>query len=146
MRGTSAATRLIIASSVGNALEFYEILVYGYFAVVISKVFFPAAYQACQFSLRLARSAFHFWRAPSARFFSVPMGSQRAQTSADTVDPSDDRWHRLDDGDAKLWFCRSIGADPRHRRAVVATGGAAGVALEISVVSKPPDDGRQTTD
>jgi len=37
MRGTGAATRLIIASSVGNALEFYEILVYGYFAVTISK-------------------------------------------------------------------------------------------------------------
>jgi hypothetical protein len=29
MRGAGAATRLIIASSVGNALEFYEILVYG---------------------------------------------------------------------------------------------------------------------
>jgi hypothetical protein len=27
MRGAGAATRLIIASSVGNALEFYEILV-----------------------------------------------------------------------------------------------------------------------
>jgi hypothetical protein len=29
MSGAGAATRLIIASSVGNALEFYEILVYG---------------------------------------------------------------------------------------------------------------------
>jgi hypothetical protein len=46
MRGAGAATRLIIASSVGNALEFYEILVYGYFAVTISKVFFPAANEA----------------------------------------------------------------------------------------------------
>ncbi|HEX8827365.1 MAG TPA: hypothetical protein VF778_04555, partial [Xanthobacteraceae bacterium] len=43
MHGTGVATRLIIASSIGNALEFYEILVYGYFAVIISKVFFPAA-------------------------------------------------------------------------------------------------------
>ncbi len=42
-QGTGAAARLIIAASLGNALEFYEILVYGYFAVVISKVFFPAA-------------------------------------------------------------------------------------------------------
>jgi MFS transporter, MHS family, proline/betaine transporter len=38
-----AGTRLILAASLGNALEFYEILVYGYFAVTISKVFFPAA-------------------------------------------------------------------------------------------------------
>src|SRR6516164_1609217 len=46
LHGAGAAMRLIIASSVGNALEFYEILVYGYFAVVISKVFFPAADEA----------------------------------------------------------------------------------------------------
>ena len=42
-RSVAAATRLIVAASVGNALEFYEILVYGYFAVTIAKVFFPAA-------------------------------------------------------------------------------------------------------
>jgi MHS family proline/betaine transporter-like MFS transporter len=41
--GAGEATRLIVAASLGNALEFYEILVYGYFAVIISKVFFPAA-------------------------------------------------------------------------------------------------------
>ncbi len=46
IHGAGAATRLIIASSVGNALEFYEILVYGYFAVTIAKVFFPAADEA----------------------------------------------------------------------------------------------------
>ena len=46
VHGTGAATRLIIAASVGNALEFYEILVYGYFAVIVAKVFFPAADEA----------------------------------------------------------------------------------------------------
>src|ERR1700722_14926308 len=44
--GAGSATRLILAASLGNALEFYEILVYGYFAVIISKVFFPAADEA----------------------------------------------------------------------------------------------------
>jgi MHS family proline/betaine transporter-like MFS transporter len=34
-------TRLIIATSVGNALEWYDITVYGYFAVYLSKAFFP---------------------------------------------------------------------------------------------------------
>lgn len=41
--GAGFATQLIVAAAVGNALEFYEILVYGYFAVTIAKVFFPAA-------------------------------------------------------------------------------------------------------
>jgi len=34
-------TRLIVATSIGNALEWYDIAVYGYFAVYISKAFFP---------------------------------------------------------------------------------------------------------
>lgn len=33
----------ICAASIGNALEFYDLLIYGYFAVVIGKLFFPAA-------------------------------------------------------------------------------------------------------
>ncbi|MDR6584302.1 MFS transporter [Herbaspirillum sp. BH-1] len=32
----------ICAASIGNALEFYDLLIYGYFAVVIGKLFFPA--------------------------------------------------------------------------------------------------------
>src|SRR6195256_6628649 len=35
-------TRLIVATSIGNALEWYNIAVYGYFAVYISKAFFPS--------------------------------------------------------------------------------------------------------
>ncbi|QPF85861.1 MFS transporter [Bradyrhizobium genosp. L] len=34
--------RLIVATSIGNALEWYDISVYAYFAVYISKAFFPA--------------------------------------------------------------------------------------------------------
>jgi MFS transporter, MHS family, proline/betaine transporter len=34
-------TKLVVATSVGNALEWYDIAVYGYFAVYISKAFFP---------------------------------------------------------------------------------------------------------
>jgi MHS family proline/betaine transporter-like MFS transporter len=32
----------IVAASIGNALEFYDLLIYGYFAVVIGKLFFPS--------------------------------------------------------------------------------------------------------
>jgi len=35
-------THLIVATSVGNALEWYDIVIYGYFALAISKVFFPS--------------------------------------------------------------------------------------------------------
>jgi MHS family proline/betaine transporter-like MFS transporter len=48
LRGTSAAgpqekgfTKLIVAVSIGNALEWYDISSYGYFAVYISRAFFP---------------------------------------------------------------------------------------------------------
>jgi MHS family proline/betaine transporter-like MFS transporter len=34
-------TRLVAATSIGNALEWYDITVYGYFAVYLSKAFFP---------------------------------------------------------------------------------------------------------
>src|ERR1700757_4789747 len=35
-------TKLIIATSVGNALEWFDISSYAYFALYISKAFFPA--------------------------------------------------------------------------------------------------------
>lgn len=36
-----SAVRVIVAASIGNALEWFDFLIYGYFAVTISKVFFP---------------------------------------------------------------------------------------------------------
>ncbi|HET7888915.1 MAG TPA: MFS transporter [Bradyrhizobium sp.] len=40
-RREKSITRLIVATSVGNALEWYDITIYGYFAVYVSKAFFP---------------------------------------------------------------------------------------------------------
>ena len=34
--------RVITAISIGNALEWFEIVIYGFLAVTISKLFFPA--------------------------------------------------------------------------------------------------------
>jgi len=45
--------RILAAASIGNALEWYDILVYGYFAVTISKLFFPAADQTTSLLLAL---------------------------------------------------------------------------------------------
>jgi MHS family proline/betaine transporter-like MFS transporter len=40
--GEKSFAKQVIATSVGNALEWFDIAVYGYFAVYISKAFFPA--------------------------------------------------------------------------------------------------------
>lgn len=41
--GQASTVKVLAAASIGNALEWYDILVYGYFAVTISKLFFPTA-------------------------------------------------------------------------------------------------------
>jgi MHS family proline/betaine transporter-like MFS transporter len=43
VRHQSSTFKILAAASIGNALEWYDILVYGYFAVTISKLFFPTA-------------------------------------------------------------------------------------------------------
>jgi MFS transporter, MHS family, proline/betaine transporter len=48
--------RLVAAASIGNALEWFDLLIYGYFAVTISSVFFPA--QDKLLSLLLAYGTF----------------------------------------------------------------------------------------
>jgi MHS family proline/betaine transporter-like MFS transporter len=42
VRARPSLTRIIVAASLGNALEWFDFLIYGYFAVTISKVFFPS--------------------------------------------------------------------------------------------------------
>jgi len=39
--GSPPLYRVILAASVGNTLEWFDFLIYGYFAVTISKLFFP---------------------------------------------------------------------------------------------------------
>jgi MFS family permease len=39
--GPKEIRRLIVGTSIGNALEWYDIAIYGYFAVYVSKAFFP---------------------------------------------------------------------------------------------------------
>ena len=34
-------SRVVIAATIGNVLEWFDFLVYGYFAVTIAEVFFP---------------------------------------------------------------------------------------------------------
>jgi MHS family proline/betaine transporter-like MFS transporter len=57
-------TKVIIATSIGNALEWYDIIVYAYFAVAISKAFFPAHDATVSLLLGLGTFAISFLARP----------------------------------------------------------------------------------
>jgi MFS transporter, MHS family, proline/betaine transporter len=78
----------VTAASVGNALEFYDLVIYGYFAVVLSKLFFPAANETV--SLMLAVGTF------GISFVMRPLGAIVLGSFADRAG----RRHRL--------LCRSL--------------------------------------
>jgi MHS family proline/betaine transporter-like MFS transporter len=67
----------ICAASIGNALEFYDLLIYGYFAVVIGKLFFPAADETT--SLLLSVGTF------GISFITRPLGAIVLGSYADRV-------------------------------------------------------------
>ncbi|HTV35169.1 MAG TPA: MFS transporter [Xanthobacteraceae bacterium] len=81
----SSATRLIVAASLGNALEFYEILVYGYFAVVIAKVFFPAADQTVSLLVTLGTIGISYLARPVGAIFLGDYGDRRGRKQALTL-------------------------------------------------------------
>ena len=41
MTASTATTRQVVATCIGNALEWYDFTIYGFMAVTISKLFFP---------------------------------------------------------------------------------------------------------
>ena len=83
--GAGSATRLIVAASLGNALEFYEILVYGYFAVTIAKVFFPAANPAVSLLVTLGSIGVSYLARPVGAFFLGDYGDRRGRKAALTL-------------------------------------------------------------
>jgi MHS family proline/betaine transporter-like MFS transporter len=83
--GAGAATRLIIAASVGNAFEFYEILVYGYFAVIIAKVFFPTADEAVSILVTLGSFGISFLARPVGAIFLGAYGDRKGRKRALTL-------------------------------------------------------------
>src|ERR1700757_1333142 len=85
MHDTGTAMRLILAASLGNALEFYEILVYGYFAVTISKVFFPAANEALSILVTLGTFGISFLARPVGAIFLGAYGDRKGRKRALTL-------------------------------------------------------------
>jgi MHS family proline/betaine transporter-like MFS transporter len=60
VRTRATLTRVIIAASLGNALEWFDFLVYGYFAVTIAKVFFPSGNETASLLLTLGTFSVSF--------------------------------------------------------------------------------------
>jgi MFS transporter, MHS family, proline/betaine transporter len=60
VRARPTLTRVIVAASLGNALEWFDFLVYGYFAVTISKVFFPSGDETASLLLTLGTFSVSF--------------------------------------------------------------------------------------
>jgi MFS transporter, MHS family, proline/betaine transporter len=51
--GGRSSLRIVTAASIGNALEWFDLLIYGYFAVTISRLFFPSDDQTVSLLLAL---------------------------------------------------------------------------------------------
>ena len=85
LHGAGAATRLIVAASLGNALEFYEILIYGYFAVTLAKVFFPAADEAVSILVTLGTFGAAFLARPVGAIFFGDYGDRKGRKRALTL-------------------------------------------------------------
>jgi MHS family proline/betaine transporter-like MFS transporter len=84
-KGAGAATKLIVAASIGNALEFYEILVYGYFAVIVAKVFFPAADEAVSILVTFGTFGISFLARPVGAIFLGGYGDRKGRKAALTL-------------------------------------------------------------
>src|SRR5579871_1827385 len=82
---TREATRLILAASLGNALEFYEILVYGYFAVTVAKVFFPSADETVSMLVTLGTFGVSFLARPVGAIFLGAYGDRKGRKKALTL-------------------------------------------------------------
>jgi len=64
VRARPTLTRVIVAASLGNALEWFDFLVYGYFAVTISKVFFPSGNETASLLAALGTFSVSFLMRP----------------------------------------------------------------------------------
>jgi MFS transporter, MHS family, proline/betaine transporter len=59
-RPRASLTRVIVAASLGNAMEWFDFLLYGYFAVTIAKVFFPTGNETASLLLTLGTFSVSF--------------------------------------------------------------------------------------
>jgi MFS transporter, MHS family, proline/betaine transporter len=64
MSSRSHVWRAVLATSIGNALEWFDLVVYGFFAIVIAKLFFPAGNDTVSLFLALGTFGISFFMRP----------------------------------------------------------------------------------
>ncbi|MGZ6021298.1 MAG: MFS transporter [Rhizomicrobium sp.] len=74
--GASIPLRSVAAVVVGNGLEFYDFLTYGYFAIYIGRTFFPGASPSSSLLLSLATFGAGFLTRPIGAMIIGPMGDR----------------------------------------------------------------------
>ena len=65
--------KVIVSTSIANALEWFDFVVYGFFAVVMAKLFFPSSNEVASLLAILRRSPFRSRSGRSAPSCSAPM-------------------------------------------------------------------------
>ncbi|KNB21538.1 membrane protein, partial [Salmonella enterica subsp. enterica serovar Typhimurium] len=63
-RTSPHAWRVIVSASIGNALEWFDLVVYGFFAVTIAKLFFPTGNDTVSLLLTLGTFGVSFFMRP----------------------------------------------------------------------------------
>ena len=111
-------TRQVVAAVIGNALEWYDFIVYGFLASIIARQFFPSEDEYASLLMALATFGVGFLHAPGGRHsVGHVFGPQRPQGGDADDHPPDDGVHRADRLRAEL-------RRHRHGRAVVDRGRA----------------------
>src|SRR5260370_7715828 len=77
--------KLIVATSIGNALEFYDLVVYGYFASTLSKLFFPTTDKTVSLLLTLGTFALSYLARPVGAFLLGPSSDPSAPNASLTL-------------------------------------------------------------
>lgn len=75
----------ICAASIGNALEFYDLLIYGYFAIVIGKLFFPAENETTSLLLSVGTFGISFVMRPLGAIILGSYADQAGRKASLTV-------------------------------------------------------------
>lgn len=79
------AWKIILATSIGNALEWYDIVVYGYFAAYISVAFFPSESHSVSVMLALGTFALSFFIRPVGAIILGGFADRRGRKPALTL-------------------------------------------------------------
>lgn len=80
-----SATRVVVAATIGNLLEFYDFTVYSFFTLTIAKVFFPANDPVISTLLALSAFAIGFLARPLGGFLLGHYADKRGRGSALTL-------------------------------------------------------------